>query len=128
MDLLLDTHSLLWLAAGDGKRLSVMSRQLIEDNENTKYVSMATFWEIAIKLIIRKLELKKGFISIVEFVKDAGFQIISISIEQIEIVKDLPLLHRDPFDRILIAQAENRNLTIVTVDKNIKLYNIKTIW
>jgi len=105
-----------------------MSRQLIEDNENTKYVSMATFWEIAIKLSIRKLELKKGFISIVEFVKDAGFQIISISIEQIEIVKDLPLLHRDPFDRILIAQAENRNLTIVTVDKNIKLYNIKTIW
>jgi len=128
MDLLLDTHSLLWLAAGDGKRLSVMSRQLIEDNENTKYVSMATFWEIAIKLSIRKLELKKGFISIVEFVKDAGFQIISISIEQIEIVKDLPLLHRDPFDRILIAQAENRNLSIVTVDKNIKLYNIKTIW
>ena len=105
-----------------------MSRQLIEDNENTKYVSMATFWEIAIKLSIRKLELKKGFISIVEFVKDAGFQIISISIEQIEIVKDLPLLHRDPFDRILIAQAENRNLTMVTVDKNIKLYNIKTIW
>jgi len=105
-----------------------MSRQLIEDNENTKYVSMATFWEIAIKLSIRKLELKKGFISIVEFVKDAGFQIISISIEQIEIVKDLPLLHRDPFDRILIAQAENRNLSIVTVDKNIKLYNIKTIW
>jgi len=128
MDLLLDTHSLLWLAAGDGKRLSALSRRLIEDNENTKYVSMATFWEIAIKLSIRKLELKKGFISIVEFVKDAGFQIISISIEQIEIVKDLPLLHRDPFDRILIAQAENRNLTIVTVDKNIKLYNIKTIW
>jgi len=128
MDLLLDTHSLLWLAAGDGKRLSALSRRLIEDNENTKYVSMATFWEIAIKLSIRKLELKKGFISIVEFVKDAGFQIISISIEQIEIVKDLPLLHRDPFDRILIAQAENRNLSIVTVDKNIKLYNIKTIW
>jgi PIN domain nuclease of toxin-antitoxin system len=128
MELLIDTHTLLWFAEGDNQRLSITARQALENAMNSKYVSIASFWEIGIKLSTGKLELQRGLSSLIDFVKKANFQILPIEFNHIEIVKNLPFIHRDPFDRMLVAQAEHDDLSLVTVDKNIKKYPIKTIW
>ena len=129
MELLLDTHTLLWFAEGDNQRLSIVARQLLEESSNNKYVSSASFWEIGIKMSTGKLELKKGLDSLIDFVNKVDFQILPIKFNHIEIIKTLPFIHRDPFDRMLIAQASVERLAVVSADKNIQHYdNVKTIW
>ena len=128
MELLLDTHTLLWFAEGDNQRLSIVARQLLEESSNNKYVSIVSFWEIGIKMSTGKLELKKGLDSLIDFVNKVDFQILPIKINHIEIIKTLPFIHRDPFDRMLVAQASVEGLVVVSADKNIPQYNIKSIW
>lgn len=128
MNLLLDTHTLLWFAEGAEDRLSIRAKLELEKTENNLFVSIATFWEIGIKLSTGKLDLKKGFESIVVFANTLNISILPISIDHIKAVKELSLLHRDPFDRMLIAQASVESFALVTADKNIPQYSIKTIW
>ena len=128
MELLLDTHTLLWFAEGDNQRLSIVARQSLEEDKNNKYVSIVSFWEIGIKMSTGKLELKKGLDSLIDFVNKVDFQILPIKINHIEIIKTLPFIHRDPFDRMLVAQASVEGLIVVSADKNIPQYNIKSIW
>ena len=127
MDLLLDTHSLIWFLNGDEK-LSDKAKSVIEDPTNSKIVSIASIWEIAIKLSLDKFRFPKGFKHFLEMVEDNGFEILPITFEHALELSTLEFLHRDPFDRLLIAQCKSDNLVIVTKDENIKRYKIKTIW
>ena len=127
MDLLLDTHSLIWFLNGDEK-LSDKAKSVIEDSSNSKIVSIASIWEIAIKISLDKFRFPKGFKHFLEMVEDNGFEILPISFEHALELSTLEFLHRDPFDRLLIAQSKSENIAIVTKDDGIKRYNIKTIW
>jgi PIN domain nuclease of toxin-antitoxin system len=124
MDLLIDTHSLIWFLNGD-KKLSDMA---IEDPSNSKIVSIASIWEIAIKISLDKFRFPEGFKHFLDMVEDNGFEILPITFEHAIELSTLEFIHRDPFDRLLIAQCMTDNLIIVTKGDNIKRYNIKTIW
>jgi PIN domain nuclease of toxin-antitoxin system len=127
MDLLLDTHTLVWFLNGDEK-LSAKVKDSIEDFNNTKFVSIASIWEIAIKISLDKFRFPKGFRHFLNMIEENGFEILPISFEHTMVVSTLEFIHRDPFDRILIAQCKCDNLTFATKDENIEQYKIRTIW
>ena len=83
---------------------------------------------MAIKLQLGKLQLKKGLRSVIDFATQLGVKTLTIDIQHIELLKELKSIHRDPFDSMLVAQATHEDLVIITIDKNIKQYPIKTIW
>ena len=127
MDLLIDTHSLIWFLNGD-ERLSNTVKNLIEDTDNVKLVSIASVWEIAIKISLNKFRFEKGLKHFLSLIEDNGFVTLPITFEHAMIVSTLEFIHRDPFDRLLIAQCKVDNLTLLTKDDAVKQYNIKTIW
>lgn len=127
MDLLLDTHALVWFLNGDEK-LSLTVKESIEDPNNTKFVSIASIWEIAIKISLDKFRFPKGFKNLLKLIEENGFEILPISFEHTMIVSTLEYIHRDPFDRILIAPCKADNMAIATKDENIRRYKIQTIW
>lgn len=118
--LLLDTHVLLWWLDGSPE-LGPRCLDLIADQRNQVFVSAATTWEISIKKAIGKLEAPDDIDSIVE---DEGFSKLPISLYHGQLAGSLPLLHRDPFDRMLIAQAQAEGLILLTNDSNIGQYNL----
>lgn len=121
--LLLDTHVLMWWLADD-PRLGPRARALISDSNNEAYISAASAWEISIKKTLGKLEAPEGLDVIVE---EEGFIRLPISFLHGEKAGALPSLHRDPFDRMLVAQAMTENLDIVTADSRIGGYAVSTI-
>ena len=127
MDLILDTHALIWFFNGDNL-LSEKARRLIEDPKNRKFVSIISLWEISIKIGIKKLEFDGGTKEIAYLINQNEFEILPIAIRHIVNYETLSLIHRDPFDRILVAQAQADKMTIITIDENIKKYKVKTLW
>ena len=127
MDILLDTHAAKWFLDGD-KRLSKPAMEAIYDPGNSIYISIVSVWEVAIKLSIGKLQVNGGINQIIEAVDDNGFLLLDISLEHITELVKLPFIHRDPFDRMLIAQAKAEDMAIMTADANITEYDIKHIW
>ena len=127
MDILLDTHTLIWFLNGDNM-LSNKVKVSIEDPNNFKVVSIASIWEIAIKLSLDKFRFPKGFNSFLQLVDESGFDILPITFEHTIVLSTLEFIHRDPFDRMLVAQCMADSFTIATKDDNIKKYSIKTIW
>ena len=125
MHFLLDTHALLWYLQDD-VNLSSKARSVI-DNEEC-YFSKVSLWEIAIKQGIGKLRYKKLIPEIVGFCDIMGFIETPVTYSQIEQVKNLPKIHGDPFDRLLISQAQSENFTIITRDTIIPQYSVKTLW
>ncbi|MBM4166874.1 MAG: type II toxin-antitoxin system VapC family toxin [Ignavibacteria bacterium] len=127
MNLLLDTHAIIWYAEND-KRLSSKAKKLIEDETNNVYISVASFWEIAIKTSLKKLEMKLSLKTIIERYTESGFELLTILPEHtLEILK-LSFHHRDPFDRMLIAQSSVEKYTLVSKDEIFDNYHIKRIW
>jgi PIN domain nuclease of toxin-antitoxin system len=120
--LLLDTHVLLWLLAGDQRRFGADSRVALRDG--AAVVSAATVWEITIKRSLGKLRAPSN---LVHTLAGAGLQLLSITAVHAEHVGELPDFHRDPFDRILVAQALVEDLTILTADKAIARYKVSTL-
>jgi len=120
--LLLDTHVLLWWLS-DSPKLSEKVLAAISDGNNDIFVSAASVWEISIKKAIGKLEAPDDMDSIVE---EEGFLKLPITLYHGQQAGDLPLLHRDPFDRMLVAQAQAEGLTIATSDINIPRYGVRT--
>jgi PIN domain nuclease of toxin-antitoxin system len=120
MELLLDTHVLLWWDETPDV-LTDTARSAIKDSSNTIFVSAASIWEIAIKQKRGKLRLSG---SAVEMIAKNGFLPLSISPEHAEKAGALPLLHADPFDRLLVAQAQIERLTLVTDDEKIRAYPV----
>ena len=121
--LVLDTYVLLWWL-GDDPQLGHAARDLIADAKNEVMVSAASGWEISIKKSIGKLAAPDGLDNIIV---DEGFTALSISFFHGELAGRLPPLHRDPFDRMLVAQAQAEGLEIVTADAAIAQYAVRTI-
>ncbi len=128
MNLLLDTHTFLWWH-GQRDSLPVNVRHLIEDANNEIYLSIASIWEIQIKHQLGKLELRTTLSEMVEKeVDDNDFTLLLIGLPHVMALESLPLLHKDPFDRILVAQAYAGKLTLVSGDNDIKRYPVPVIW
>lgn len=129
MRCLLDTHAILWYLFAD-TRLPDSTRKIIESNEC--YFSYASIWEISIKQSKKKLEFEHTIFEIADKCSQAGFLRLQITLNDFDKVRNLPfqenVKHNDPFDRILISQAINNDLTIITCDEKIPLYDVKTIW
>lgn len=125
--LLLDTHAFLWFINADS-RLPKKTADMIEENRDV-YVSIATFWEITIKNSLGKLDIELSISELMKSCVEDGFTILPINASHLEILKDLPWVHRDPFDRLLISQAIAEDLDFVTLDENIRKYNgVTTLW
>ena len=127
MRVLLDTHAFLWWLE-DNERLSSGARQAIETSVEG-FLSVASCWEIAIKVSRNKLKLAKPIERVVpEQLALNGFQLLQIDLDDVARVATLPFHHRDPFDRLLVAQALNDELTIVSADPVFKKYGVKRVW
>ena len=124
MTLLLDTCVFLWFCQGDSA-LSNTAKALIEDATNRKLISVASCWEIAIKAGLKKLTLGESSKSyIANALAKTGFELLPISVLHATAVEDLPLHHRDPFDRLLIAQAMAEGIPLLSVDAVFDQYPI----
>ena len=128
MRLLLDTHTFIWYVT-DNPRLSAHVKLLIEDENNEKLVSIASIWEMAIKHSIGRLNFSLPFI---EFVRQqltvSNIGLLEINLQHIEVVASLPLHHRDPFDRLIIAQSMAEQIPILSVDAIFDAYAIARVW
>ena len=125
MKYLLDTHAILWYAQGNTE-LSENAHSIMESEDC--FYSIASLWEIAIKQKLGKLNGSLTITELDEFCKEAGFIKIPTSSSHIEKTKTLDFIHRDPFDRLLIAIAQSESLTIITKDTIIPQYDVKTVW
>ena len=126
MSYLLDTHTLLWLMFKD-EALSDKARSIIEDEESL-FVSIASFWEIAIKQNLEKLEFTQSVVDIANECLRQDIQILDIRPEHCELVKTLPMIHGDPFDRMIMAQATAGKMAIISKDAKIAQYPVECIW
>lgn len=120
MNLLLDTHVVLWWL-NDDPSLSEKSRTAIADGRNLVFISAVSVWEIRIKEALKKLKIPANFKSVLA---DQPFDSLDITIEHAHAIKDLPDYHSDPFDRMLVAQAKVEGFTLVTRDSHLKRYRI----
>lgn len=128
MKYILDTHTFLW-AISEPDKLSEKIVDILENSENEIYTSIVNVWEICIKYSIGKLELKKEPEKfLINEIIDANFKILEIKISHIFKMTHLPEIHKDPFDRLLIAQSLDENIPLLTNDPIIKKYKSKIIW
>lgn len=127
MAYLLDTHTLLWFINGD----SCLPAKVVNEIRNLKnkcFISIASIWEIAIKANLRKLKLLTDFDQLTMFFDNNNIVILPLTFNHIQSLNKLESYHRDPFDRILIAQAVSEDLTLLSKDKNFIHYNINLFW
>jgi PIN domain nuclease of toxin-antitoxin system len=125
---LLDTHAFLWWIADSG-RLSDTARRAIENDADTIFVSAASAWEITTKHRIGKLAQAGAVaLDVTATIAGQGFEELVITVDDAARAGQLPGLHRDPFDRMLIAQALARNLAIVSVDRMFDGYGVHRLW
>ena len=127
MNLLIDTHALIWFIT-DNEKLPLKTKQIIENRENNCYVSIATYWEIGIKKSIGRLDLYSDLETIFQIINETGFETLPITTNQILKNANLEFHHQDPFDRIIIAQSLIENMTIITKDSQFENYNVPIIW
>jgi PIN domain nuclease of toxin-antitoxin system len=128
VSLLLDTHAALWYALGDA-RLSRQARAAIDGETDRRFISPASFWEVAIKIRLGSYALNAPFM---EFwngaIERCGFTILPLEIHHADRICSLPFVHRDPFDRMIVAQALCENLALVSNDSLLDGYQITRIW
>ena len=128
MKYLLDTHTLLWFLSGDEK-LSGRARLLINDPSNEKFLSIASLWEIAIKAGLGKIDLDKPFEQMFPERLDFNrIRILAITVDSLIKLATLPFHHRDPFDRLIIAQGLTEGLPIVSIYMVFDAYGINREW
>ncbi len=127
MNLLIDTQAMLWFASGD-KRLSKKARKAIETPNCKNYISIASWWEIAIKCSLGKLKLTKPLELFIADRVTEGFRVLNIETQQLPALVALPFHHRDPFDRLIITQAIATGMPVCTSDRHFANYGVETIW
>ncbi len=128
MKYVLDTQALLWFVNGDSSLPKKMSEQFIT-NENQIFISYVSIWEIGIKNAIGKLHLSKNLQYFIDSeIKDYKFHLLDIQLSHIIQAVSLPLHHRDPFDRLLIAQSIIENIPVISSDTMFDQYGINRIW
>jgi PIN domain nuclease of toxin-antitoxin system len=128
MNLLLDTHTMLWFF-WDDPQLSVTAKKLIADSNNHKWVSIASCWEVAIKSAVGKMQLGEPARTFLpREIAANNLDLLQISLDHATAVELLPMHHRDPFDRLLVAQANIEQLAIVSIDAAFDPYGVKRLW
>lgn len=128
MNLLLDTQVLLWLDS-DQAKLSAAAKNACSDVNNTLWLSAASAWEMQIKITLGKLRLRRSLAeTIASHQTTNGLQILPVQLAHALALENLPLHHKDPFDRLLIAQANHESWEIVTADPEFKAYQVRVIW
>ncbi|MCM1266807.1 MAG: type II toxin-antitoxin system VapC family toxin [Bacteroidales bacterium] len=127
MGYLLDTNVLIFYLYNP-EQLSKTAADIVYDEDNQIYVSIGSLWEIAIKSSIGKLEIKNSMAEIAGICLEYKIDLLSITPQHLDQIANLPQIHGDPFDRLIISQAIVENLTIVTRDSIIPKYNVNTIW
>lgn len=128
MNLLLDTHTFLWFVL-DEPQLSASASALIEDTANDILISPATFWEIAIKVKLGKLDLRSPYdVFMHRGIVGNEFTILPIEPKHTSLLTTMPLHHKDPFDRLLVAQAKVENMAIISGDEMLDAYGVQRLW
>jgi len=124
---LLDTHVLLWMQ-DDNIALSKTARKILEDSTTQLYLSIVSLWEITIKQSLGKLQLEYSLDELIDSCNTSNITILPIDYGTLKILKVLPFLHRDPFDRIIIATSIELDLDLISNDETTKKYMSKVIW
>lgn len=128
MRLLLDTHAFLWWVEG-APALGRRAKAVVSNPGNEVFFSIASCWELAVKLSLDKLRLTQSFERFIpEQLMENGFSLLHVELEHVVRVAHLPFHHRDPFDRLLIAQALEEQLPIVSADRGFRKYGVSVIW
>lgn len=127
MNLLLVTHALIWFIEGDTK-LTPKAIDLIKNIDNTCYISVASLWEISIKISIGKLKMKVPYDNLSELLWKNSIYLLSIKFEHTQKLISLPYYHKDPFDRLIISQAIVEKISIISKDEHFNKYDIKVLW
>lgn len=127
MDILLDTHVVIWFITDDPK-LPVASKKFIENPNNNCFVSVATYWEMSIKYSLDRLDLQNSLDRIFEIIEESGFELLPITSSHILTTSKLAFHHRDPFDRMIIGQALHEGMKIMSADAQFENYSSEIIW
>jgi PIN domain nuclease of toxin-antitoxin system len=128
MKALLDTHTLLWLVDNPDK-LPATVTAICEDENNALFISVASFWELSIKMSLGKIELEDNALARLQtWCDDNTVQLLPIQVSHCQQVQTLPFHHRDPFDRLLIAQAMCEQLVLLSVDGHFADYDVAVLW
>jgi len=128
MKLLLDTHTFIWFSE-DNASLSQTAKASIENIENDVYLSTVSLWEITIKVPLKKLTLNKTLSDIFKYIPEPSFEYLDIKPSHLLKLSILDFIHKDPFDRMLVAQAMAEDMVLVTKDENIWQYpSVKLLW
>ena len=123
---LIDTQIFIWFVEGD-ERISKNIKSLLSDDRNQVFYSAASAWEMAIKVSIKKLKFREPLADIVNRHCPSDFDLLPIRLSDVLSVEKLPLHHRDPFDRLLVAQAKNEDLEIISTDKIFDAYGVRRV-
>ena len=127
MTYLLDTHSLIWFI-GANPKLPDKAKVIIEDTNAVCFISVASFWEIAIKMSLGKLKMDIPFTDLENWVISNKMHILPVNFNHTLQLSQLPFHHRDPFDRTLIAQALQTDLILISKEELFDKYNVKRVW
>jgi len=128
MRLLLDTHAFLW-ALFEPERLPALTREQLEDRQQEVLLSTVVVWEIAIKAALGKLPIQRPVASwLPAYAEALGCRLLAVHLDHALAVEDIPLHHRDPFDRLLIAQAQVEQATLVSADRVFARYDLPLLW
>ncbi len=125
---LLDTHAFIWFVEGN-EQLHPHIREAIEDPNNQRFLSIASLWEMSIKVSAGKMEMMRPVATLIEeHVHGNAIELLSINQDHLEAVIELPFHHRDPFDRMMIAQAQVDELILISKDGHFKHYDVDLFW
>ena len=128
MDILLDTHALIWYSHAP-ERISQRALELINDASSTITISQVSIWEMQIKVAIGKLELPQSVRELVRCQFETnGFRELGIANTHLWALSELPLHHKDPFDRLLVTQAQTEHMVLISKDSKFSAYDVQTIW
>ncbi len=127
MRYMLDTHTLIWFFEKN-PRISSKAQSIIDDKNNIVHVSIASLWEIAIKVSLGKLDISLTTDELFERIDEEDFLMVNILSEHLRIVQNLPHHHRDPFDRMIISQAYVEKCTIISIDNAFDAYSTPVLW
>jgi len=127
MKYLLDTHAIIWLIEDSSKMPSEI-KEIVKLPENDIFICSVSFWEIVIKMSLGKLSIGLPFDELLAHVKNSDIIILHIEDSYLKRLFELPFLHKDPFDRLIVSTAQADDLTIITIDDNIQKYDVSWVW
>jgi len=127
MKYLLDTHAVIWYFE-DSQKFPQKTVKLVDNPDNSVFISSVSLWEIAIKINLGKLGIKSSFDDLLDAVNTSDFEILQIQDDYLKLLSTLPNIHKDPFDRLIITSAIAEDLTIITADENMQKYDVRWVW